>query len=282
MGGGGGDVPESPDYSDIIDAAMEGSEWSFSNAQEMMDWAKKAYEENKGISDDVIKNALGWMTKQGEWAEADRQRWEDVYKPLEDKLAAEAAGYSTQQRQEMEAGKAEADVAAQFAQARQAAQDRLEAMASTRRRHAGAHWTWVREWRKRQPRRLRAIRRASQQPRHRSRSCSGRRSTRAAVTTNRAQAEAAGSGTFGNQAINTGLATTASGAPDHGHAAAMGRASGTRAWARRQSMLKNTQFMQRDGCLQRAQAQAAVGVGPLAPSAGTLPMVQDDGVPGGR
>ena len=63
---------------------------------------------------------------QEEWAIKDRARYESVFQPLEEQLAAEAQDYSTPERMEVEAGKAEADVAAQFGQARQTAQDRLE------------------------------------------------------------------------------------------------------------------------------------------------------------
>jgi hypothetical protein len=57
----------------------------------------------------------------------DRQRYEDIYQPLENKLAQEADEYNTEGRQEYEMGRAAATVAQQFDSARESALSNLEA-----------------------------------------------------------------------------------------------------------------------------------------------------------
>ena len=92
----------------------------------MQDWAEKVYAENKGVSDIVIDKALGAMDKMIADLDWSRDRYRNIFAPLEEQLAAEAESYASPERLEYEAGKAEADVAAQFEQARKTAQERLE------------------------------------------------------------------------------------------------------------------------------------------------------------
>ena len=124
--GGKGDAPEAPDYSELAAVSEKSAEYSYKTAQEQLAWAKKVYADNKAVGDQVIDFALGQMDKQAAWADADRARYEDIYQPLEDQAAQRAQDYVTPERQEYEAGKAEADVAMQFEAARRAAQDKLE------------------------------------------------------------------------------------------------------------------------------------------------------------
>src|SRR5262245_9985478 len=125
--GGKGDAPEPPDYGPLAAASEKSAEYYDKTAQEQMAWAKQVYADNKIIGDQIIKFAMGQMDKQAAWADADRKRYEDIYQPLEEQAALRAQDYASPERQEYEAGRAEADVAAQFEQARQTAQDRLEA-----------------------------------------------------------------------------------------------------------------------------------------------------------
>lgn len=120
------DAPPPPDYSGIANASQQAAEYSFTLGKEQLEWAKKQYADNKGTSDQFVDFVMGQMDRQAEWAASDRQRYENIYQPLEEQLAADAESYASPQRQEAEAGKAEADVAQQFEQARQTAQQRLE------------------------------------------------------------------------------------------------------------------------------------------------------------
>jgi len=81
---------------------------------------------NEPIQDHVIQMAVDRMERLDKWAVADRKRYDDIYAPMEDKFAKEAAEYDSPWRREQEAGKAEANLAQNFEQSRQAALDRLE------------------------------------------------------------------------------------------------------------------------------------------------------------
>ena len=120
------DTPESPDYTDLIDMIRGSASSSYGLSTEMQEWARNAYAENKGVSDIVIDKALGEMDKMIADSDWSRDRYRNIFAPLEEQLAAEAESYASPERLEYEAGKAEADVAAQFEQARKTAQERLE------------------------------------------------------------------------------------------------------------------------------------------------------------
>ena len=176
-----------------------------------MAWAKEVYAENKGVGDQVIDFALGQMDKQAAWADADRKRYEDIYQPLEEQAALRAQDYATPERQEYEAGKAEADVAAQFAQARQTAQDRLELFGvdpSQTRGGALDLQTRIAE--------AAAQSSAGNQARTRTEMYADQLMANAINTgkgyPQQVLAAAGQAGQSGNQATNTGLANTASGA----------------------------------------------------------------------
>jgi hypothetical protein len=124
--GGKSDAPDPPDYGPIAAANQQAAEYSFQLGKEQLDWAKKTYAENKAVSDVFVDKVMGMMDRQNEWAIADRNRYEQIYQPLEEQLASDAESYASPGRQEYEAGQAQADVAQKFEAARQTAQQRLE------------------------------------------------------------------------------------------------------------------------------------------------------------
>jgi len=205
------DAPDPPDYGPIAKALEASATYSHDLAVKQFEWAQKTYAENKATGDQVIDFALGQMDKMAAWADADRKRYEDIYQPLEDQAAQRAQDYSSPERQEYEAGLAEARVAYEFERARQAAQDRLESygvdpsqMASgaldlgTRLAEAQAQVGAGNE-----------ARRATEQY--------GDQLLSNAINTGKGYpqqvvGQSGAAGQFGNQATNTGLATTASGA----------------------------------------------------------------------
>jgi hypothetical protein len=206
-----GGAPAAPDYGPLIAATEKSAEYSFKNAQDQLAWAKQTYADNKVVGDQVIDFALGQMDKQAAWADADRKRYEDIYQPLEEQAAQRAQDYLTPERQEYEAGKAEADVAAQFAQARQTAQDRLEAF--------GVDPTQVRSGALDLQSRIAeaaAQAGAGNQARFRTEQYADQLMANAINTgkgyPQQVLAASGQAGQSGNQATNTGLATTASGA----------------------------------------------------------------------
>lgn len=209
--GGKESAPPAPDYGPLAAISEKQANYSYELAKEQMAWAKQVYADNKGVGDQIIDFALGQMDKQAAWADADRKRYEDIYQPLEEQAALRAQDYVTPERQEYEAGKAEADVAAQFSQARQTAQDRLEAFGvdpSQTRSGALDLQTRIAE--------AASQASAGNQARFRTEQY-GDQLMANAINVGKGYPQqilgAAGqAGQSGNQATNTGLATTASGA----------------------------------------------------------------------
>ena len=124
--GGKSKAPKPPDYGPMAAASQKSADYAYQLATRQQDWAEQTYAENKATSDLVIEAALGSLERQEADAARDRARYEQIYQPLEEQLAYEAESYASPERLEYEAGKAEADVAQQFEQARKTAQERLE------------------------------------------------------------------------------------------------------------------------------------------------------------
>lgn len=115
-----------PDYSGIVKLQKNMAKEQLALQREQYDWAKKTYAENKEITDKVVTSFLDTQKLNAENAAKDRQRYEEVFQPLEDDLAKEAQDYATPERKEKEMGRAQANVAQQFSAARRNAQRNLE------------------------------------------------------------------------------------------------------------------------------------------------------------
>ena len=118
--------PPPPDYSPLISQSLEQSRLQFGLQQQMFDWAKQAYADNKVISDQVSSQFLQAQRFNQANAEKDRLRWEKEFRPLEDEYVQRARNYASQERQSLEAGRASASVAQQMETARAAAAQKLE------------------------------------------------------------------------------------------------------------------------------------------------------------
>jgi len=213
--GGKNEAPEAPDYGPLAAASEKSAAYAYDLAKQQQAWAEKVYADNKGVSDIVIDKALGQLDQQTADAQRARERYQSLFEPLEEQLAKDAQDYSTPERQEQEAGKAEADVASQFATARQTAQDRLEAYGvdpSSTRAGALDLGTRIAE--------AAAQSSAGNQARTQVEN-TGRALRSEAINVGRGYPgqianSSAAAGQAGNQAVNTGLAQTASGAQTMG------------------------------------------------------------------
>lgn len=123
----GSDAPPPPDYSAIAAASEAAAKLSFELGKEQLAWAKEQYGKDSAIISKVVDAALARQAQNDEAALSDRQRYEEVYQPLEDKLVKEAEDYSSPERMEQKAGEASAEVAQQFDAQRRAAAQNLEA-----------------------------------------------------------------------------------------------------------------------------------------------------------
>ena len=209
------DAPKPPNYKPLIEASKESAKMAYELAKEQQAWAEKTYYDNKDVSDIVVDKALGALDRQEADAARARDRYQQLFEPLEEQLAYDADTYASPERQEFEAGKAEADVAAQFEQARKTAAERLEGYGvdpSQTRQGALDLGTRIAE--------AAAQASAGNQSRQNTEAV-GRQLRSEAINVGRGYpgqiaASTAGAGASGNQAANTGLATTASGAQTMG------------------------------------------------------------------
>lgn len=126
MGGGKGSAPPPPDYTPIANASKEAAQISAELGREQLAWAKEQYASDKQITERVVNQFLSTQEINAATAAADRARYEKIYQPLEEKLVSEAETYASPERQAMEEGRAQAAVAQQFEQARDASLRQLE------------------------------------------------------------------------------------------------------------------------------------------------------------
>jgi uncharacterized membrane-anchored protein YhcB (DUF1043 family) len=119
-------APPPPDYSGLIAAQLQQNQVAQQQQQQQMEWAKAQFDKNSEISDRVINDAFARQDKLDTMAAQDRQRYQQVFQPVEDSLVQEAQDYASPARTEQRAGGAMSEVSQQFALARAAAQNRLE------------------------------------------------------------------------------------------------------------------------------------------------------------
>lgn len=96
--------------------------------QEWLNFAKDAFEVSTGRQaelDELTKQVstlqIGMAQDQADWSRADRQRYEEKFRPIEDSFVEEATNYATPERQAAAAAEAKADVQTSAAAARAAA-----------------------------------------------------------------------------------------------------------------------------------------------------------------
>ncbi len=124
--GGKSKAPPPPDYGPIAQASKEAAEVSATVAREQLAWAKEQYAKDREVSDRVVEDAMRRAEEQDALARKDRARYETVFQPLEDELIADSKSYNSETRREHEAGAAQADVSSQFDAARHNAMEQLE------------------------------------------------------------------------------------------------------------------------------------------------------------
>jgi len=124
--GGKNKAPPPPDYSQIAASSEAAAQYQFAMGQDQLAWAKEQYANDRELLDTIVDASMRRQDLNDEFALRDRERYENIYQPLEDKLAQEAQDYDSEERQRFEMGRASADVAQQFDAAREAALSNLE------------------------------------------------------------------------------------------------------------------------------------------------------------
>lgn len=110
----------------LIQRASDTAAQSQQVAMQQLDWARRAYENDRTVLDRIVNANLDRQAINDRNAAADRQRYERTFQPLENQLIQDARSYNSAARQEQEAGRASADVAQNFELARENATRNLE------------------------------------------------------------------------------------------------------------------------------------------------------------
>ena len=124
--GGKNSAPPPPDYGPLIAANEKTAAFAQKLAKEQWEWAKRVYNENKGLMRDTNTSFLKSMEMARVAAEEDRARYKQLYQPMEDRLITEARTFDTPERRDKEVGAAQANVAQQFEAARNSNIQQLE------------------------------------------------------------------------------------------------------------------------------------------------------------
>jgi hypothetical protein len=120
------EAPKSPDYSPIYAAQTEMSKDYLALQREQFAWAQQTYLQDKSVTDQVVESFLRTQKTSEDMALKDRQRYEQLYQPIEDELIKDAESYASPERKQREMAKAQANVSQQFDAARQNAIRNLE------------------------------------------------------------------------------------------------------------------------------------------------------------
>lgn len=147
MGGKAASPPPAPDYTPLIQQSQASADASFKIAQmqqqtsrEQLDWAKQQYNDQAGQTSRYVnamvtqmnaQDTMAWhqqalADQQAAQAQSDRQRYEQLYQPLENQLVDQAQTWNSPARAGEQAAQAMADVNSNFNQARTAALSNLE------------------------------------------------------------------------------------------------------------------------------------------------------------
>lgn len=125
--GGKNKAPPPPDYTPVAQASEQAAKYSYELGKEQLAWAKEQYKKDSAIIDKVVQAGLKREAINDQNAMVDRARYEELYQPLEDKAVKEAQDFASPQRESYEMGRAGATVAQQFDAQRKAAAQNLEA-----------------------------------------------------------------------------------------------------------------------------------------------------------
>lgn len=107
--------------------AETGEQW-LSFAKDAFAVSQDRQKELDALTTRVQEQQLGLATDQANWSRQDRQRYETVFKPVEDQFVEEATNYATDARQQEAAAEARADVKTAAASAAAASERNAAAM----------------------------------------------------------------------------------------------------------------------------------------------------------
>ena len=118
--------PDAPDLGPTAEASEEVARMQQQTAQEQLAWAREQDTNNRALLQEVLDIQLPAMRNQFDQAESDRERYTSMFRPFEDRFAAEAEAYDSPERRQREMGAAIGDVNTAFDAQRKNALQRLE------------------------------------------------------------------------------------------------------------------------------------------------------------
>lgn len=126
MGGKGSKAPPPPDYTPVAAANEYAADRAAEVSREQLDWAREQYAQDREVTQQYMDVMLPTMVREADAAMADRERYQSVFQPIENRLIKDAESYDSPARMEFEAGRAQADVTQAFDAERRAAMANLE------------------------------------------------------------------------------------------------------------------------------------------------------------
>lgn len=118
--------PDPPDLAPVAAGSVETARIAQETAREQLEFARQQSTQNQELLGKVLTSQEGVQNEQLANARKDRKRFEELYQPLEDDLVKEFNEYDSPERQDLERGRAVADVNTQFDAARRNSLQRLE------------------------------------------------------------------------------------------------------------------------------------------------------------
>lgn len=118
--------PDPPDLQPVAAGSVESARIAQQTAREQLDFAREQNTQNQELLQRVIGSQEQVQNETLANARKDRTRFEELYQPLEDNLVKEFQGYDSEERRDLDRGRAIADVSTQFDAARRNALQRLE------------------------------------------------------------------------------------------------------------------------------------------------------------
>jgi hypothetical protein len=109
------DSPPPPDTKALADASTESARIMAAVSKDQLDFSKLQYEEAKPLFERIVNQQMQVGDETAAQAREDRQYNIDTYRPLEQKLVADAQNYNTEAERERMAGLASADAGRAFA-----------------------------------------------------------------------------------------------------------------------------------------------------------------------
>lgn len=119
-------APDPPDLTPMAEGSVEAARIAQETAREQLAWAREQDSLNRQLLDRVLTSQEMVQDETLRNARRDRERYEQIYQPLEDNLVQEFLSYDTPERRQEERGRAIADVNAAFDAQRRNALQRLE------------------------------------------------------------------------------------------------------------------------------------------------------------